>query len=290
MPAPLAYLSGRFLPASEAALSVFDLGIVSGVTVTDFCRTYHHRLFRHADHVARFRRDCAACFVPLPASDETLFAVAAQLVAQNAPLLPPGDELALITFATPGPIGGPPTLVMHTTPLPASRYQKILEEGALLAVVGHHAADPDDLAPPRHKHRSRLHWWRAEQMLPRTGEVALLLDGPGGCVTETAVGNLLVVSGGAVSTPPVGYALDGVSLAIVRELCAALGVAFVERRLKPADCLAADEMMLVGSGFGLAGVRSFDGTAMPCPGPLTRRLRRAWDDVTSAECGVQNAE
>ena len=290
MPTPLAYLSGRFLPASEAALSVFDLGIVYGVTVTDFCRTYHRRLFRHAAHVARFRRDCAACFVPLAESDETLFDIAARLVEHDAPLLSPGDELALITFATPGPVGGPPTLVMHTTPLPASRYQTMLDEGAALAVVGHHAADPDDLAPPRHKHRSRLHWWRAERMLPRPGEIALLLDGPSGCVTETAVGNLLVVSGGVVSTPPVGTALDGVSLAVVRELCATLGVVFAERRLSPADCLAADEMMLAGSGFGLAGVRAFDGNAIPYPGPLTRRLRRAWDELTSAECGVQNAE
>ena len=290
MPTPLAYLSGRFLPASEAALSVFDLGLVSGVTITDFCRTYHRRLFRHPAHVERFRRDCDACFVPLPTSDETLFAVAAQLVAHNAPLLPPGDELALITFATPGPIGGPPTLVMHTTPLPASRYRKLLDEGASLAVVGHHAADPGDLAPPRHKHRSRLHWWRAEQMSARPGEVALLLDGPGGCVTETAIGNLLVVRDGIVSTPPVGYVLDGISLAVGRELCATLGTPFVEERLTRADCLLADEMILVGSGFGLAGVCSFDGVGITHPGPLTRRLRQAWDDMTSAECRVQSAE
>jgi branched-subunit amino acid aminotransferase/4-amino-4-deoxychorismate lyase len=118
----------------------------------------------------------------------------------------------------------------------------------------------------------------------------LLLDGPGGCVTESAVGNLLVVRGGAVSTPPVGTVLDGISLGVARELCDALGVPFAERPLTPADCRAADEMMLVGTGFGLAGVRSFDGMAIPFPGPLTRRLRPAWDDVTSAECGMQHAE
>ena len=281
---PLAYLSGRFLPTNEATLSGFDLGIVSGVTITDFCRTYHHRLFRHPAHVARFRRDCDACFVPLSASDETLFAIAAQLVAHNGPLLQPGDELALITFATPGPIGGPPTLVMHTTALPASRYQEILDEGVSLAVVGHHAADAGDLAPPRHKHRSRLHWWRAERMLPRPGEVALLLDGPGGCVTETAIGNLLVVRDGVVSTPPVGQVLDGISLAVARELCDSLRVQFREERLTRADCLLADEMMLVGSGFGLAGVCSFDGIGIPHPGLLTHRMRKAWESMTSAEC------
>ena len=280
MPQPLAYFSGRFLPATEIALSIFDLGVVSGVTVTDYCRTYRHRLFRHPDHVERFRRDCDACFVPLPTRDETLFAIADRLIAHHVPLLAPGDELALTTFATPGPIGGPPTLVMLTTELPESRYRAMLVEGVALAIVGHHAADPGDLAPPRHKHRSRLHWWRAEQILPRPGEVALLLDGPGGCVTETAIGNLLVVRDGVVCTPPVGYVLDGISLAVARESCASLELPFVERRLTPADCLAAEEMMLVGSGFGLTGVRSFDGVEIAHPGPLTRRLRQVWNTIT----------
>ena len=280
MPQPLAYLSGRYLSADEATLSPLDLGL-HGVAVSDFCRTYQHRLFRHAEHVARFRRDCAACFVPLEATDAELFAAAARLVEHNAPLLPPGDELALVAFATPGPACGPPTLVMHTTPLPALRYQKLLDEGAALAVVGHHASHPDDLAPPRHKHRSRLHWWRAERLLAHPGDIALLLDGPGGCVTETAVGNLLVVRNRAVSTPPVGTVLDGISLGVARELCEALGIPFAERSLTPADCRAADEMALVGTGFGLAGVRSFDGYALPFPGPLTRRLRAAWDELTA---------
>ena len=102
---PLAYLNGRFLPQSEAALPLHDAGFVMGATVTDFCRTYNRVLFRWADHLARFRRHCATCFIPLAANDEELTAIAEILVEKNTPLLGPKQDLALITFATPGPIG-----------------------------------------------------------------------------------------------------------------------------------------------------------------------------------------
>src|SRR3954467_10316675 len=118
----LAYLNGRFLPAAEASLSITDAGVVSGATVTDFRRTFARRLYRWPDHLARFRRDCATCFVPLPSSDEEITAAAERLVTHNGASLPDGGELALVTFATPGPLGvyagvaedGPPTLVLHT--------------------------------------------------------------------------------------------------------------------------------------------------------------------------------
>ena len=72
MTASLAYLNGRFLPFREAALPLHDAGFVSGATVVDNARTFRHKLFRWADHLARFRRDCEACYVPLEATDEQL--------------------------------------------------------------------------------------------------------------------------------------------------------------------------------------------------------------------------
>src|SRR5258708_3211048 len=105
MSVPLAFLNGRFLPQSEASLPLHDAGFVMGATVTDFCRTFNRVLFRWPDHLARFRRDFETCFIPLTQSDEELTAIAEELIVKNASLLAPGQELALISFATPGPIG-----------------------------------------------------------------------------------------------------------------------------------------------------------------------------------------
>jgi branched-chain amino acid aminotransferase len=293
---PLAYLCGRFLPVGEASLSVADAGLVFAATVTDFCRTFGHRLFRWEDHLARFRRDAGACFIPLLASDEELTVAALHLVEHNAGLLPPGGELALVSFATPGPLGtyagaagqtGPPTVCLHTFPLPFARYRPFFTEGVRLALAGAHGRGAGDLAPPQVKHRGRLHWWRADHLLRQRGlppgTLALLCDDAG--LTETAIGNLLVVRGGVVHTPPAGHVLEGISLRVVRELCAEVGVGFVEEPLSPADLAGADEAMLCGTAFCLAGVRWFEGQVLPWPGPLTRRLLAAW----SAKVGLDIA-
>src|SRR4051794_41025890 len=95
---PLAYLNGRFVPQSDAALPLHDAGFVMGATVTDFCRTFRHNLFRWPDHLARLRRDCATCFIPLLPSDAELTASAEELVRHNAGLIGAEQELALITF------------------------------------------------------------------------------------------------------------------------------------------------------------------------------------------------
>src|SRR2546427_3304955 len=170
---PLVYLNGRFVPQSDAVLPLHDAGFVMGATVTDFCRTFRHRLFRWPDHLARFRRDCTACYIPLLPSDTELTGIAEELVRHNAALIGTEQELALITFATPGPVGyylgqpggagdGPPTLGMHTFPLPFARYRPLFREGARLVVPATRHVSAASVEP-RIKQRSRLHWWLAEQ-------------------------------------------------------------------------------------------------------------------------------
>src|SRR4051794_29421982 len=132
-PEPLAYLNGHFLPQSEARLPLHDAGFVMGATVTDLCRTFRHSPYRLPDHLARFRASCAAAEVPQPLADADLSPLAGQVLTHNAALISPEDDLALVFFATPGPVGyylgepggpgdGPPTLGVHTFPLPFARY------------------------------------------------------------------------------------------------------------------------------------------------------------------------
>jgi branched-chain amino acid aminotransferase len=282
----LVYLNGRFLPQAEARLTLHDAGFVFGATVTDLCRTFRHRLFRLADHLDRFRRSCCRAEVPQPVGDAELAEIAERLVAHNASLLPTGQELALVLFATPGPIGyylgepgdGPPTLGMHTFPLPMQRYARLFREGARLVVpsVRHVPAASVD---PNIKQRSRLHWWLAEREASRIepGASALLLDA-GGHVTETAAANFLIVERGRLIAPPRAAALGGISRQVVRELAAELGIPFDEQVLSLDRCTQADEALLTSTSFCVAGVRSINGIALTWPGPVFERLLAAWSE------------
>ena len=57
----------------------------------------------------------------------------------------------------------------------------------------------------------------------------------------------MVVRGGEVLSPPANAILGGVSLQVVRELCAELGIGFVERPLGVYDCLNAEEALLTST-------------------------------------------
>lgn len=282
MSEPLAYLNGAFVPRSAAQLPLHDAGFVWGATVTDLCRTFGRRLYRWADHLKRFRESCRLARVPLLLTDAELTDVAERLVAHNF-----SSELALVVFATPGPVPHylgygdielRPTLGMHTFPLPLERYVRLWREGATLLVPGvrHLSARSVD---PRIKQRSRLFWWIAEQEVHAVDPTAsaLLLDGDG-FVTETAAANLLIVKDGRVQTPWRGRVLNGVSLQVVQELCGGLGIPFDEVDLSLADCRAANEALLSNTAYCLAPVRSLHGTTFPCPGPIFERLAQAWSE------------
>lgn len=287
---PLAYLNGRFVPFAEASLSLSDAGFASGATVVDNARTFGRRLFRWPDHLARLRRDCATCFVPLDHSDEQLTAAAEELVARNAKLLPPGGELHLVTFATPGPLGfylgdqpdGPPTLGMVTYPVPFARYRPFFTDGVRLAVAG---PLPPSLVPPTAKHRSRMAWHVAAHRVP-PGTTAVLTDGVGN-LTETAVANLLAVFDGVVTSPPRDGVLDGISLRVTRELCESLGLPWAERPIAVGEVGRASEAVLTGTGFCVAGVRAVGDEPLPWPGPVFGRLLAAWSELVGVDVAGQ---
>jgi len=295
---PLAYLHGKFVPFTDAALPLHDAGFVSGATVVDNARTFRHKLFRWPDHLARFRRDCQTCYVPLEFSDEQLTAVAEELVAHNAKLLPPGGELQLVTFATPGPLGvylgesanGPPTLGMVTYPLPFARYRRFFAEGVTLALVGQ-VTSQSDVVPAWVKHRSRMYWHvadhKARQLTNNPAALALSLEND--AITETSVANFLAVDDGIVYTPQQPRVLDGISLRVTRELCADLGIEVIELTVMSSWLSGVPEIMLTGTGFCLAGVREvvpehgFHTHRYEWPGPVFRKLLVAWSDLVGVD-------
>jgi branched-chain amino acid aminotransferase len=296
MISPLAFLNGRFLPFAEAALPLHDAGFVSGATIVDNARTFRHKLFRWPDR--------ETCYIPLEMSDEHLTAAAEELVAHNAKLLPPSGELQLVTFATPGPLGfylgeeanGPPTLGMVSYPLPFTRYRRFFTEGVVLAAVGPHPSGPDSVVPARIKHRSRMTWHvadhKARERTGRAHALAILL-GPTGALTETGVANFLAVIDDVVITPPRETALAGVSLRVTQELCAGLGLRFTEASITLADVHRISEAMLAGTGFCIAGVRSYSPLWNPSPklflwpGPVFRKLLAAWSDHVGVDIEKQ---
>lgn len=287
MSEPLAYREGRFLPQSQAGLPLNDAAFVQAATITDLVRTFHLRPFLWNEHLIRFRQSSHISHITIRGSDADLQAAAERLVAHNARLLSAGQELGLVLFASPGPIGwylgepggpgdAPPTLGMHTFPLPFARYRRLIRDGATLLCPSVRQV-PAATIDRRIKHRSRLFWWLAEQEVRQRDPTAsaLLLDGDA-TITETAAANVLLVRAGRVLTPPADRVLGGISLAFVRGLCGELGIPFEERLLTLEDCYAADEALLTCTSFCLAPVARLERHLFSTERPVFEQLLTAW--------------
>jgi branched-chain amino acid aminotransferase len=287
---PLVYLNGRFVPASPTVLPLDDLGFTQGVAITDRLRTFQQRLFRLDDHLRRFRRNCDAAFVPQPRADAELAAAATELIEINAKRLAAGCELSLSIFATPG--GAEPTLGMQAEPLHFERNRHIFERGAILEPM-----PQSNAIDPRIKHRSRLAWWIARHELRSRPEIdpqvepLLTSGGSENLVRETPIANFLVVVEGELISPPRSEILNGISLQVVEELSAALGIRFREREVGLDEVVSRGmEWLLCNTSFCLASVSRIGAHGCrtgPLDGSIYRQLLRAWSDLVGVDIRQQ---
>jgi branched-chain amino acid aminotransferase len=285
------FLHGRMLPASEAHLTVYDAGVVLGATVTELVRTFRKELFRLDDHLRRLAQSLHFVGFDIGMSIDELGRVARQLVAHNAALIGPEDELGLVIFVTAGEYptyaGGAagsvrttPTVCAHTFPLPFELWAAKLVSGVHLVTPSIRHVPPQ-CYDPKMKCRSRMHYYLADQQarLVDREAAALLLDLEGN-VTETGAANFLIVEGGTIVSPSLRNTLPGVSRATVIELAAKLGVPFAVRDFQVFDAVNADEAFLASTPYCLMSVTKINGTQIGTgkPGEIYSRLTKAWSE------------
>ncbi len=297
MTEPQAYLNGRFVPASQAMISVADGGFVQGTTVAEQLRTFGGKLFRLEAHIQRLFHSLAIVEVDPGLGAEALAETAQKLVAFNHALLAPGDDLGLAMFVTPGayptmvPNGTDgPTVCMHTFPLRFTLWADKYRTGQSLATTDVVQVSPRSW-PSELKCRSRMHYYLADRQARARdpGSRALVLDEEG-FVTETTTANVVVFEEKTgLVTPPRHKILPGISMAVLAEFAARLGIAHVERELRPADLLAADEVYLTSTSPCMVSVVRLDGQAIGggAPGTMYGRFLAAWNALVGLDIAEQ---
>ena len=66
------YLNGKYLPATDASVSIFDRGFIFGDGVYEVIPVYGGRLFRLQQHLDRLRYSLGEIRLPAPLSDEAI--------------------------------------------------------------------------------------------------------------------------------------------------------------------------------------------------------------------------
>jgi branched-subunit amino acid aminotransferase/4-amino-4-deoxychorismate lyase len=296
-PEPLAYLNGRWIPVSQAAVPVTDGGFVQGVTVAEQLRSFGGKLFRLEQHLDRLERSLAIVGVNPGLRREDFVAIATDLAAQNRKLLDSADDLGLSIFVTPGTYGTfagtahrGPTVGMHTYPLPFANWAEKYRTGDRLVVTGVRQV-PGECWPSELKCRSRMHYYLADRQAREIdpGARALLLD-ERGFVSEASTANILVYfkREGLVS-PLRERILPGITVAVLAELAEKLGIPFTHRDLTPEDAAGADEVLLCSTSPCVWSVTRLNQKPISDgkPGPIAGQLRDAWNEMVGMDIEEQ---
>lgn len=285
----IAWLNGRLIPGSEAALPVHDLGVVAGASVTEMIRTIGGVPFLLSEHLDRLALSLELMEFATRPERDLLAAVINDVARHNHALLPAGHDLGVIVFVTAGQnltyLGGSHraeaargTVCVHTFPLPFELWADRYSTGQHLATVSIPSL-PTAALSPQAKHRNRLHWWRADrEARSQFSDAVSVLTDSNGFLTETSAGNIMVVNDRTIRTPRSDNVLGGISRGFMEQLSRESGFDWSEADLTENDFASADEAWTSSTTSCLLPVTRFNGRAIGTgsPGPVFQQLIAEW--------------
>lgn len=256
-------------------LSIKDRGLAYGDGVFETIAVNAGQPLLLERHLTRLAEGCVRLKIPLD-----LAVVRTQLLAFSQQL---GEGVAKLIltrgdgqrgYAPPQPAQPRVTLQAAAKPVYPEAYA---EQGVHLFACATRLAEQPLLAGLKHLNRleqvlARSEWQDAEHA------EGLMLDASGR-VIEGVYSNLLLVSGGVLMTADLSRCgVAGVMRAELLAQAAALGIECQVRDISYAELLAADEVMLCNSVYGVWPVRGLLAHDWPV-GPLTRKLQAIARDL-----------
>ncbi|NKB21080.1 MAG: branched-chain amino acid aminotransferase [Alphaproteobacteria bacterium] len=290
------YLSGEFVPESEAKVSIYDRGFTSGDGIYEATRTFGHKLFRLDEHIDRLFNSLAYVRIDCGLSRDEMTAVSEEVVDRNLPLLGGDDDYALWHVISRGMrLPGTSTMTGATVaifpqPVDFTRYARSYLEGVPLVTPATRRIPPQSLDPKAkitNKMNHNIAAFEAQQADPNAIPLMLDLDGN---ICETDTANVFFITNGKLCTPKARTVLGGITRMVLFELAAKLGIEVVEDDFTPFDMYAAEEAFISGTSGTVVPVRSLNGTEIggALPGGVSLRLVQARNDMIGMDCVAQS--
>ncbi len=264
---PYVYLNDRIVPLGEAAVSPLDIGLLRGYAVFDLLRTVSGKPFLFAEHAARLRASAAELGLRVPASDDEIAGIVAELLELN------GHDEATVRIVLTGGVSTDgmsfdpetPTFLVMTHELhepPASAY----ENGTRLRLVEH------ERELPTAKTTGYLTMLRHLPAARGDGETDLLYHS-GGIISEVASASFYIVRDGAIHAPA-GGVLPGTVGTLALSVAEKRGIPVVRGEITLSEALSADEAFLTSTTRWIVPVVALSGSPVGDgrPGPVTREL------------------
>ena len=290
------WLNGKFLPRDAARISAFDAGIQHGVGLFETCIARNGTVFRAEAHTRRLVESAKKLLLSDTLRAEPL-AEALQSAVEHNEL----DEARLRLTVTGGDLSltaarrqhrVDPTILIDLQP-PTEYPESFFADGVMVSI----AEGRLNPTSPMAGHKTLNYWPRIHTLqhaaAAKAGEAlwfTVTNHLAGGCVSNVfvAIDGVLALPFARGETPgdAVGpTVLPGTTRAAILELCEGLGIETRRCTLDIDQLLAADEVFVTNSSWGVLPVvavekKTIGGGAV---GEMTLGLRKAWLDLVEHE-------
>jgi branched-chain amino acid aminotransferase len=306
---PLIWVNGQLLPKSQAAVSVYDHGLLYGDGVFEGIRVYNGKIFKCEQHIRRLYECAKRIHLDLDkhVSREEMVRIQRECIKANG--IKDGYIRLVVTRGV-GTLGLNPYLcpepgvicIADTIQL----FKPEMYEKGMRVVVANRPKTPIECLDPRIKSLNYLNNILAKCEAIHLGQklgitkpedqlLEVIMLNTEGMVTEGSGDNIFIIKNGVIYTPPSEAGiLEGITRRFVMDtLAPACGVKVVEKHFDLAELLAADEVFLTGSAAEMIAVREViehndltvtkTHTISAGEGPITNTMRKKFRSIVTSD-------
>lgn len=306
---PLIWVNGQMLPKSQAAVNVYDHGLLYGDGVFEGIRVYNGKIFKCKQHIDRLYACANKLYLDLEkhVSRDEMVRIQRKCIEANG--IKDGYIRLVVTRGV-GTLGLNPYLcpepgvvcIADTITL----YKPEMYEKGMRVVLAERPKTPIECLDPRIKSLNYLNNIMAKCEAIHLGQklgitkpedqlLEVIMLNTKGQVTEGSGDNIFIIKDGVIYTPPSEAGiLEGITRRFVMDtLCPACGVKVVEKHFDMPELLAADEVFLTGSAAEMIAVREViehkdlevtaTHTISPGEGPITNALRSKFRQIVTSD-------
>lgn len=271
------WVGDELVPAGQAAISVFDHGLLYGDGVFEGIRIYNGKIFKEQAHIRRFFESAKALRLELPKTAQQISD--AMCETQSANGITGDGYIRLLATRGVGSLGisvlhtACPTLVIIVDKI--ALYPPEVYERGLRCIISGITRNHPNSTSPRVKSLNYLNNVMAKLEARDAGADEAIMLNVDGHVAECTGDNIFLVRGGELFTPPSSAGiLEGITRGVVMELARKRGIKVCEKTLVRHDLYVADECFGTGTAAEVVPITEINKRIVGDgkPGTITTQL------------------
>ncbi len=276
-PGLVVWLGEGLVPVEQAAINVFDHGLLYGDGVFEGIRIYNGKIFKEAEHIKRFYESAKAIRLELPMTPKEVSEAMHRTMDANG--ITGDGYIRLVATRGVGQLGisvvhtACPTIFVIADKI--ALYPPEVYEKGLRCIISSITRNSGNSTPPRVKSLNYLNNIMAKLEALDAGVHEAIMLNVEGHVAECTGDNLFLVRHGELLTPPASEAiLEGITRGVVMELARKRGIPVYEKVLVRHDLYVADECFATGTAAEVVPIVEINKRVVGDgkPGPITKKL------------------